>query len=146
MPAPEQKTFAEQKFSSLKRKLSRRTRLTDKIADFLTYYFGTVTFFNVNALFFVGWFLINAGMIPGFKPFDPYPYGFLTLVVSLEAIFLTVIVLISQNQESDIAELREQFEVQLNVRTEEEITKILSIVDEIQKTQEAAKTRRKKLK
>lgn len=115
----------------LRSKLSDDRTWKDAIADFLTVQFGTVWFFSLNALFFAVWIVLNKGLIPGIEPFDPYPFNFLTMVVSLEAIFLSVIVLISQNKQSRIAEIREKIDFEINVRAEEEATKILVIVEQI---------------
>ena len=64
----------------------------------------------------------------GYAPFDPFPFGLLTMVVSLEAIFLTIFVLMAQKRESAIAELREELMLQVNLRMEEEVTKTLQLV------------------
>jgi uncharacterized membrane protein len=112
---------------------------TDEFADFLTMQFGTVAFLLLNALFFVLWFLANNGVF-GNRPFDPFPYNFLTMTVSLEAIFLSIIVLISQNKASKIADMRQQIDFEINVRAEEEISKILQLVDQLRKA-EGIKTR-----
>ena len=61
-------------------------------------------------------------------PFDPYPFGFLTMVVSLEAIFLSIFVLMAQKRESAIAELREELGLQVSLRVEQEVTKTLQLV------------------
>lgn len=102
-----------------------------KLADFLTQYFGTLSFFTANAVFFAFWIIWNAGLIPALRPIDPYPFNFLTLVVSLEAIFLSVIVLISQNRAGKIAEIREKIDLAVNTRAENQITKIINMIDEI---------------
>lgn len=102
-----------------------------KFADFLTEYFGTVTFLLLNGLFFLVWILINTGFIPFLKSFDPYPFGLLTTIVSLEAIFLSIIVLVSQNRASKIADAREELDFEINVRAEEEITRVVKMLDEI---------------
>lgn len=112
--------------------LHRHKRLSDRWPDFLTTRFGTIWFFNVNALFFVGWIVVNLGLIPGIPPFDAYPFGMLTMVVSLEAIFLSIIVLISQNRAARIADLREEVDFQVNVQAEREITEIIRMLDGIQ--------------
>src|SRR4029079_13825080 len=82
-------------------------------------------------LFHVVWFLVwipwNLGWF-GLTPFDPYPFGFLTMVVSLEAIFLSIFVLMAQKRESTIADLREELALQVNLRIEEESTKTLQLV------------------
>ena len=115
----------------LRSKLSEQRTWKDSVADFLTVQFGTVWFLSLNAIVFVVWILLNRNLIPGIKPFDLYPFNFLTMVVSLEAIFLSVIVLISQNKQSRIAEIRERIDFEINVRAEEEATKILVIVEQI---------------
>ena len=53
--------------------------------------------------------------MPGIKPFDPYPFGFLTMVVSLEAIILAILVLISQNRASRVDDIREEIDLQVNI-------------------------------
>lgn len=68
-----------------------------RLADYLTTYFGTLEFLSLNLIFFIIWIAINSGFVPGFTPFDPFPFILLTMTVSLETIFLTVIVLMSQN-------------------------------------------------
>lgn len=104
--------------------------LFDRIADFFTHSFGTVTFLIFNALFFLVWIVINIGDT-AIGVFDPFPFGLLTMIVSLEAIFLTIIVLISQNRAGNIAYLRDEIDFEINVQAEDEITKILNILDEI---------------
>ena len=65
---------------------------------------------------------------PGMPQFDPYPFGMLTTIVSLEAIFLSIFVLMTQSRESRIGELREELTLQVNLRIEEEVTKTLHLV------------------
>src|SRR3989344_3025968 len=93
------------------------TTWPDKAADVLTAWFGTVGFLAGNALLFAGWLLWNTGYL-GFAPFDPFPFIFLTMIVSLEAIFLSVIVLITQNRQSKIADLRQKMDFEIDVRAE----------------------------
>lgn len=103
----------------------------DRFADFMTVKFGTIWFFTLNLLWFLIWVIWNADFIPGLPKFDPYPHNFLTMIVSLEAIFLSIIVLISQNRQSNIADMRDEIDFNINVRAEQEITKILNLVDRI---------------
>jgi uncharacterized membrane protein len=107
---------------------------TDEFADFLTMQFGTVAFLILNAIFFLVWMSTNLGLF-GNHPFDPFPFNLLTMTVSLEAIFLSIIVLISQNKASKIADIRQQIDFEINVRAEEEISKILQLVDQLRKAQ-----------
>ena len=84
-------------------------------------------FLIIHAVIFVVWILWNIPGI-GLPEFDPYPYGMLTTIVSLEAIFLSIFVLMTQSRESRIGELREELTLQVNLRMEEEITKTLHLV------------------
>lgn len=106
-----------------------------KLADFLTSVFGSITFFLINAGFFTFWILINLGKIPAITPFDPYPFILLTMIVSLEAIFLSIIVLMSQNRQSFISTIREEMDMQVNLIAEREITKVLEILQKLAKAQ-----------
>lgn len=102
-----------------------------KFSDYIAEVSGTILFLIINVLWFVVWVIWNNGMIPGLPVFDPYPHSFLTMVVSLEAIVLSIVVLISQNRQSNIADLREEIDFNINVRAEQEITKILNMLDKI---------------
>lgn len=114
------------------RALRSRSILT-QIADDLTSAFGSTPFLLINLFWFFFWILINTGLVPGLAPFDPFPFGLLTMIVSLEAIFLSIFVLVSQNRSSYVASLREEFHLRVNLIAEEEITKVLQILDRIQK-------------
>lgn len=116
---------------SFKAKMNLDRTGSEKFADFLTDAFGTVWFFTLNAVWFFVWIILNVGLIPGFPQFDPYPFGFLTMMVSLEAIFLAIIVLISQNRAAKIADLREEVDLQINTLSEQEITRIINMLDQI---------------
>lgn len=112
---------------SLKAQADARRSPAERFADWLTDYFGTVGFLALNAIWFVIWITLNMGWIPGFEPFDPFPFGLLTMAVSLEAIFLAIIVLISQNRAAKIADLREEIDLQINTMAEEEVTKMIEL-------------------
>jgi len=98
------------------------------IADWLTSSFGSITFLLVNICIFVIWIAINLGYFPNMPIFDPYPFILLTMVVSLEAIILSIIVLMSQNQQSQISNLREELDMQVNLIAEKEITMTLKVL------------------
>lgn len=114
------------------RALKKRS-LAVRFADDLTSLFGSMFFLGVNLLVFISWILINTGRIPGIPIFDPFPFSMLTTIVSLEAIILTLIVLMSQNRSSLISSLREEIDVQVNLISEREITKILKLINELLK-------------
>ena len=134
---PAKKKYAKQERSdqvtqemleSIQKRLSERRTISDKFADFLVRSAGTITIAVIHIFLFTAWIVINLDMIPGIRVFDPYPFSFLTMTVSLEAIFLAIFVLVSQNRESKIADLRQEFDVQVNIIAEREITKVIHML------------------
>ncbi len=117
-----------QNIQSFQGKFSHHRTRRQKFADAVTALSGTTEFLIAHAAWFGIWLAWNAGMIPGLKPFDPFPFVLLTTVVSIEAIFLAIIVLVSQNRQSKIADLRQEVDLQINLIAEEEITKLMRMV------------------
>lgn len=109
----------------------RKRPLSLKIADALTSYFGTLGFLLFNLIIFIFWILINTGKFPAIPIFDPYPFVLLITAVSLEAIVLTTIVLMSQNRQSRINTLRDELQLQVNIIAQKEITKALRLLSKI---------------
>lgn len=107
-----------------------------KVADFLTSKFGTVSFLLGNAFVYGFWVYLNSGKVTWFTPIDPFPYSFLNSFVSLEAIFLTVIVLISQNRQNQRDTLRNELGLQVELISEKENTKILKLLKKIMENKE----------
>jgi uncharacterized membrane protein len=110
-------------------RLSRST--AEHIADKITNFAGSTPFLILHLVWFIVWVLANVGLIPGVSPFDPFPFSFLTLVVSLEAIFLTLLVLMSQNRMMKEADKRTHLDLQLNMLAEQESTVLLKLVRNI---------------
>lgn len=110
-----------------KANMSRSQRWAQAIASFC----GTMTFFYVHVLLFGAWIAVNSW--PGVRAVDPFPFTFLTLMVSLEAIFLSTFILISQNEENRLAERRNALDLQINLLTEQENTKMLRMLSAIAK-------------
>ena len=104
----------------------QRSRV-ERIADALTRAAASTPFLVFHVVWFAAWVLANTGVL-GIQPFDPFPFGLLTLIVSLEAIFLSIFVLMAQSRESAVAELREEVSLQVVLRMEEEVTKTLQLV------------------
>lgn len=102
-----------------------------KIADRLTAFFGSFWFLGFNIALFTFWIVANQGLIPNVPIFDPFPYFFLTTGVSLEAIILTIIVLVSQQRQNQVATIREELDMQINKIAEKEITKALYVLVKI---------------
>jgi uncharacterized membrane protein len=105
---------------------AQRSRI-EVIADGLTRAAASTPFLIFHVVWFGAWILVNVGVV-GIRPFDPFPFGLLTLVVSLEAIFLSIFVLMAQSRESAVEELREEVSLQVVLRIEEEVTKTLQLV------------------
>ena len=99
----------------------------EKIADIIAEFSGSILFLFLNAAWFIGWIAWN--VTPDLPHFDPYPFGFLTMVVSLEAIFLSIFVLISQNRQAAKDRLRADAEYEVNLKAELEITHLHEKVD-----------------
>lgn len=118
---------ANRAFGAIKAQHAANRTVMQVIADRLNDLASSARFLGLHALLFAGWIVWNSGAL-GLEPFDPYPFGFLTLVVSLEAIFLSIFILMAQKRESAIAELREELGLQLTLRIEEEMTKTLQLV------------------
>ena len=107
----------------------RRRTAADRIACGIARFCGSMSFVWIHVVIFALW--IGYNVLPWWQPFDPYPFTFLTLVVSLEAIFLSTFILISQNYEMRITEQRNQLDLQINLLAEQENTKILQVLEQI---------------
>lgn len=116
--------------SSRKTAASQRTS-AERLADGITNFSGRMSFVYFHLVWFAVWVGINLGYL-GIQPFDPYPFGLLTMVVSLEAIFLATFVLISQNRMSAEAERRADLDLQIGLLAEHELTRVLNMLDAIQ--------------
>lgn len=99
---------------------------TDRISSAIARFCGSMAFVWVHVVWFGGWIASNT--IPGLPHFDPFPFTFLTLVVSLEAIFLSTFILISQNMDTRISERRNHLDLQVNLLAEQENTKMLLLL------------------
>ncbi|HSS21248.1 MAG TPA: DUF1003 domain-containing protein [Pyrinomonadaceae bacterium] len=102
---------------------------SDLVAEAIANFCGSMTFVWVHVIWFGGWILFNA--LPGFRHIDPFPFTFLTLVVSLEAIFLSTFILISQNHDTKISERRNHLDLQINLLSEQENTKMIHLLEAI---------------
>ena len=84
-----------------------------------------------HAVWFAAWVAINAGLVPAVEPFDPFPFPFLTMTVSLEAIFLALFVLSSQNRLARQADKRAHLDLQIDLLSEREMTAVLKLLRDI---------------
>lgn len=118
-------------YHSFEAQALRHRSFFTQIADDLTAAFGSTVFLITNIIFFTFWVSVNLNFIPGVTAFDPFPFGLLTMVVSLEAIILSIVILVSQNRQSYVTGLREELHMQVNLIAEEEITKVLKLLAEM---------------
>jgi uncharacterized membrane protein len=102
-----------------------------KIAEKIAGWAGTVEFFTFHVIWFGLWILINLGKLGSQYVFDPYPFGLLTMIVSLEAIFLSTFIMITQNISGQKSELRAEHEYQVNLNTEKQVAELHAMVKEL---------------
>lgn len=117
------RTVAEMEAEFLRGR-SASEQLSDKIADFA----GSLKFVMIHVVWFTSWILINLGFFPGIRPFDPFPFILLALMVSCEAVLLSTFVLMKQNRMSKAADQRAHLNLQIDLLAEQEITKILQML------------------
>jgi len=105
--------------------------LLNRIADVIAAFSGSMAFLILNGLWFILWIAVNVIPIPGMEAFDPYPFGLLTMIVSLEAIFLSCFVLISQDRQSAKDRVRSDVEYEINIKAELEVAHLHEKTDRI---------------
>ena len=104
-----------------------------RVADWLAAFSGSMNFLFLHAAWFGAWILLNIGVvrIPGLSGFDPFPFGLLTMIVSLEAIFLSTFVLISQNRQVEKDKVRSDIEYDVNIKAEMEVGELHQKTDHL---------------
>jgi uncharacterized membrane protein len=102
--------------------------LLEKLTDWIARFSGSMTFLLLNAGWFAVWIFLNGS---GRAVFDPYPFGFLTMVVSLEAIILSILVLLAQNRQAAKDHIRDDVEYEINVKAELEVAHLHEKVEEL---------------
>jgi uncharacterized membrane protein len=110
--------------------LNRRTS-TERLSDAITKLVGNVGFLLGQLIFIAAWSLLNLHLIPGWRGFDPFPFGVLALIVSSESVFLTIFVLISQNRMARQSERRSHLDLQVSMLSEQELTTILQMLQKL---------------
>jgi uncharacterized membrane protein len=112
-------------FATIKRNLRNERRIfntlrdaQDRAADAITSFAGSLNFVYIHSVWFGLWILANIGLIGASLEFDKYPFGLLTMIVSLEAIFLSTFVMVSQNRQAARADIRSELDFETNLRSE----------------------------
>lgn len=114
--------------SRIEREALEARSKAERFGDLIAQQAGKIWFVELHVVWFATWAFLNAGQITAVKPFDAFPYPFLTLVVSLEAIFLSLFILMSQNRASRQADQRAHLDLQINLLAEHESSKTLELL------------------
>jgi len=93
-------------------------RVQDRAADQITSFAGSLKFVYIHSVWFGVWVLLNVGILGASLKFDKFPFGLLTMIVSLEAIFLSTFVMVSQNRQAERADIRSELDFETNLRSE----------------------------
>ena len=117
-----------QAISELEQRALRRRSSAEKFSDFIVFQGGRLSTIVLHVFGFGIWMFWNSGKIPGVRPFDPFPFMGLSTVVSLEAIFLSLFILVSQNRATRRADERAHLDLQVNLLAEREATKTLRML------------------
>lgn len=103
----------------------------DRMADAITRFTGSLPFLIIHLVLVAGWFALNTGVLLRLKPWDPYPFVMLAMAASVEAIFLSTFVLISQNRQAALADRRAELDLQIGLLTEHEVTRTIHMLHKL---------------
>jgi uncharacterized membrane protein len=133
-PSPVHSSALEENVQAIKRWektiLLARSK-AEQVSDRIACTAGSGPVLLLHILWFGAWVTVNAGVIPRVRPFDPFPFPFLTMTVSLEAIFLALFVLASQNRLTRQADKRSHLDLQIDLLAEREMTAVLQLLQDI---------------
>jgi uncharacterized membrane protein len=115
----------------LEEEAERHRTALDRFPESVGQFAGTVWFVAAQLLFLIVYVAANSGMVPGIEPWDPYPYSLLSGFFSLEGVLLTAFVLIRQNRMNRKADRRNHLDLQINLLSEKEITKVLQMLERL---------------
>jgi len=114
--------------AQLEREAMAERTSADRVSDAIAKVAGSAGFVAFHAVYFTVWITLNVGLVPSVPIFDPYPFSFLTLVVSLEAIFLSIFVLMAQNRAARLGDRRAHLDLQVDLLAERELTAMLHML------------------
>jgi uncharacterized membrane protein len=133
-PAPGLERTVEENVHAIKaweRALRGSRSRPERVVDAITQWAAGGPALLLHLSWFAGWILVNTGLVSGVAPFDPFPFPFLTFIVSLEAIVLTLLVLGSQNRMGGLSEKRNHLDLQIDLLAEREMTTVLQLLQDI---------------
>jgi uncharacterized membrane protein len=117
--------------TEVRRREEHRKTASDRIADGVTKFAGSMWCVYGHALLFGGWLFLNSVDVPGVRKWDPFPFVMLAMFASVEAIFLSTFILISQNRMQRLADRRAELDLQISLLTEHELTRVVHMLDEV---------------
>lgn len=115
---------------NLNEEIAEKLSFVDRISDWIAWFSGSMPFLFLNTFLFIVWIIINI-QIFRLLPFDPFPFGFLTMITSLESIFLSCFLLISQNRQAEKDRVRADIEYEVNIKAELEVAHLHEKTDRI---------------
>jgi uncharacterized membrane protein len=115
--------------------LKKLRTVEDKLADKITAFAGSMKFVYFHIVWFGLWIAAGADAFGEKYVFDEFPFGLLTMIVSLEAIFLATFVMISQNRQARVSEIRGELDYRTDTRAEKEIDVIIRMLERVAKEQ-----------
>lgn len=117
--------------AELQRRIEEKRTLGERVSGRLVRALGSMPFVLLQAALLLGWLMVNLGWVPGVRPFDPFPFGILTLVVTAEGVFLAIFILIASNRLSRESDQRAHLDLQISLLAEAEVTKILTVLRDL---------------
>ena len=115
---------------AMRREEERQRSSQDRMSDAITRFTGSLRFVYIHAVVFGGWIVWNLGWLPGLPVFDP-SFVALAMIASVEAIFLSTFVLISQNRMQALADRRAELDLQISLLAEHEVTQVMTLLDAV---------------
>jgi uncharacterized membrane protein len=116
---------------AVRKKEERARSGSDRVADAVTAFAGSMWCVYAHAVVFGVWLALNSRAVPFSHKWDPYPFVMLAMMASVEAIFLSTFILISQNRMQRVADRRAELDLQISLLAEHELTRAIRLVDEI---------------
>jgi uncharacterized membrane protein len=111
-----------------RKELVRTPSRGERFSDWVMAMVGSIYFVHVHMVWFGAWIVYN---LAASSPFDPYPFGLLTMIVSLEAIILAALILIAQNRQSEVSDMRARLDYQADVLAQHNTDRILTMLKQV---------------
>lgn len=120
-----------QTIKKIEEEFDKQRSFADLIGDSIGGAASNIIFVLVHLVGIVSWIVINTNYLSHIKPFDPYPFSLLSFIITVESVFLFMFVLIKQNRMTRRAEQRSHLSLQLTLLVEQELTKVLQMMEKV---------------